>query len=286
MTFNRDGQKSRWDRLTPGKRRFTPKHRKNLGESQKEAWAQLSPEEREKRVELSLKALELTKPIPLIPPEICFICGELITMQGNGGDCLHDHSLDGDHGNWDPLNKVSEHSRCHLKFHNEGKTMSEHFIKVTSERMKKNNPMSNPESVEKLSKTLGIFYNTPEGKELQRKRALKQWADMTPEERIEFGRKMSLLTSGDKNPFFNKHHKPESIEKMSKAMLGKEPWNKGKKGVQPCSEETRKKMIKTSQETWDNYTPEERTERGRRTSEGRKRAKIRRENNCQKIDQE
>ena len=34
--------------------------------------------------------------------------------------------------------------------------------------------------------------------------------------------------TGDRNPFFRKHHTVESIEKMRKAQLGKIPWNKGK----------------------------------------------------------
>jgi hypothetical protein len=47
---------------------------------------------------------------------------------------------------------------------------------------------------------------------------------------------------GVDNPFYGKTHSQESIEKMREYRLGKFPWNKGLKGVQPCSEETRQKL--------------------------------------------
>ena len=61
--------------------------------------------------------------------------------------------------------------------------------------------------------------------------------------------KMSKLASkkiGDKNPFFNKHHSKESIEKMSKIKLGKPSPMKGKIGI--YSEETLIKMRKPKSE--------------------------------------
>jgi len=62
---------------------------------------------------------------------------------------------------------------------------------------------------------------------------------LTPEYR-EYCKKFSRNNSGDKNPFFGKRHSKKTRKKMSKSRIGKEPWNKGKKGC--FSEETRKQM--------------------------------------------
>lgn len=47
----------------------------------------------------------------------CFFCGEEITKFGMGSKLLVIHSLDGNHDNWDPENKVSAHKGCHMKYH-------------------------------------------------------------------------------------------------------------------------------------------------------------------------
>jgi len=49
---------------------------------------------------------------------ICFLCGEEITkLQGKDSNSLALHSLDGNHSNWDPDNKVPTHFGCHMRYH-------------------------------------------------------------------------------------------------------------------------------------------------------------------------
>jgi hypothetical protein len=48
------------------------------------------------------------------------------------------------------------------------------------------------------------------------------------------------ILCGEKNGFFNKKHSEESINKMKKAREGKEPWNKGKKGLQQATTKQKK----------------------------------------------
>ena len=52
----------------------------------------------------------------------CYFCGEEVTkLKGLDGDSLYIHSLDENHENWDPLNKVPTHNACHTSFHNTGR---------------------------------------------------------------------------------------------------------------------------------------------------------------------
>ena len=55
-------------------------------------------------------------------PVRCTHCGSLVLdLEGSrkpGGLAIH--SVDGDHENWDPLNKEPMHVRCHSSFHNAG----------------------------------------------------------------------------------------------------------------------------------------------------------------------
>lgn len=52
---------------------------------------------------------------------ICYFCGdEVIKMRGLGVKSLVIHSLDGNHYNWAPGNKVPCHRGCHGKYHFEG----------------------------------------------------------------------------------------------------------------------------------------------------------------------
>ena len=51
----------------------------------------------------------------------CYFCGEEVTkLMGCDGDSLHIHSLDENHENWDPTNKVPTHVACHTRHHNIG----------------------------------------------------------------------------------------------------------------------------------------------------------------------
>ncbi|KKL51521.1 hypothetical protein LCGC14_2294670 [marine sediment metagenome] len=51
----------------------------------------------------------------------CHFCAEeVIGLEGRNKDSLVIHSLDGDHENWTPENKVPTHHGCHGSHHNTG----------------------------------------------------------------------------------------------------------------------------------------------------------------------
>lgn len=50
-------------------------------------------------------------------PKLCYFCGEEIVKRGRESDSLCVHSLDGNHDNWDPDNKVPTHKKCHTEYH-------------------------------------------------------------------------------------------------------------------------------------------------------------------------
>jgi len=51
----------------------------------------------------------------------CYFCREEVTdIEGRTDESLVIHSLDGDHENWAPENKVPAHNNCHCSFHNAG----------------------------------------------------------------------------------------------------------------------------------------------------------------------
>jgi len=48
----------------------------------------------------------------------CHYCEEEVTkLEGRSNESLHIHSLDGDHENWSPENKVPAHGICHQRGH-------------------------------------------------------------------------------------------------------------------------------------------------------------------------
>jgi len=48
----------------------------------------------------------------------CYFCGKpILKMKGVEGGALHIHSLDDDHENWNPENKVPAHAACHIGYH-------------------------------------------------------------------------------------------------------------------------------------------------------------------------
>lgn len=54
-------------------------------------------------------------------PLKCHFCGKEITkLNGQTRDSLVIHSLDGNHDNWNPANKVPTHQHCHVTYHNKG----------------------------------------------------------------------------------------------------------------------------------------------------------------------
>jgi len=61
------------------------------------------------------KYLSLSLDIPLT----CSFCNGEINQAGINADSLVFHSLDGNHDNWDPVNKVPVHRKCHPTVHKE-----------------------------------------------------------------------------------------------------------------------------------------------------------------------
>jgi len=57
-------------------------------------------------------------------PQICHFCGKEITKKyyDKSSESLVFHSLDGNHDNWDPSNKVPAHHGCHVGWHNKHTT--------------------------------------------------------------------------------------------------------------------------------------------------------------------
>ena len=55
-------------------------------------------------------------------PLRCSHCGELITdiESTREPESLVIHSIDGNHDNWNPMNKTPMHLECHSSFHNAG----------------------------------------------------------------------------------------------------------------------------------------------------------------------
>lgn len=54
-------------------------------------------------------------------PLRCYFCGELITiMEGKKAESFAGHSLDGNHWNFEPENKVPTHRGCHSQWHSTG----------------------------------------------------------------------------------------------------------------------------------------------------------------------
>ena len=54
-------------------------------------------------------------------PMLCYFCGEPVTvLKGKKAESIAIHSLDGNHENWDPPNKVPAHRACHSKWHSTG----------------------------------------------------------------------------------------------------------------------------------------------------------------------
>lgn len=80
-------------------------------------------------------------------PFICYFCGEPITVvRGLSSDAKVVHSLDGNHDNWDPDNKVLAHNGCHHTFHCKGI--------ARPDMMDDKNPMKRSEVRDKVSEAL------------------------------------------------------------------------------------------------------------------------------------
>lgn len=57
--------------------------------------------------------------LPLDTPVLCNYCGDEINLTGICSEGVVFHSLDGNHENWDPANKVPVHRKCHPRVHKE-----------------------------------------------------------------------------------------------------------------------------------------------------------------------
>lgn len=56
----------------------------------------------------------------------CHFCRKEVTvLEGHQRESLVIHSIDGDHENWDPQNKVPTHYGCHTTHHHTGKWVGE-----------------------------------------------------------------------------------------------------------------------------------------------------------------
>lgn len=125
--------------------------------------------------------------ITITMPQKCYFeCGEEITKKYGNKDSksLVFHSLDGDHDNWDPTNKVPAHKDCHNKYHSTGRRCSEETRQKIREAklgvknpgqsqrmMGDNNPMKDPVVAAKVSKALtGRKYGSERSKKAWKKR--------------------------------------------------------------------------------------------------------------------
>jgi len=145
-----------------------------------------------------------------LKPAICYFCSEPITkFEGRDTDSLLIHSIDLNHSNIAPENKVPSHYGCHSSFHHGGE--KNYFFGRDQSGNK--NPMYGRDRSGNKNPMFG--------------------ADR----------------SGDKNPMFGKHQ----------------------------TEESKRKNRDSHKKIWVNKTPEERTEHGRKTQEGMRKVKERRE---------
>jgi len=62
-------------------------------------------------------------------PRPCYFCGEEITkLEGWDSESIDVHSLDGNHENWNPINKVPTHHGCHISYHNARKSLKQRSV--------------------------------------------------------------------------------------------------------------------------------------------------------------
>jgi len=101
--------------------------------------------------------IERKQNITITMPQTCHFCGEEITKYGKESRSLAFHSLDRDHDNWVPENKVPAHYGCHIGFHNHSKKGNQH-----SEETKKK--ISNARTVEERSESAKKMWKTRQEK--------------------------------------------------------------------------------------------------------------------------
>ena len=98
-------------------------------------------------------------------PILCYFCGEEVNqLEGRDPESLAIHSLDGNHENWDPSNKVSAHLKCHTSFHvsqpqpTKNLTDLRYKLLTTVERLCTNQPLGcvSPAEIEGVLKWGGV----------------------------------------------------------------------------------------------------------------------------------
>ncbi len=162
--------------------------------------------------------IKINLPVP------CYFCDELITEKGMNSLSLVTHSLDGNHTNWDPSNKVPVHKKCHNKIHFGGTKHSGETKQRMSEiagdgrNVGENNPMYGRRHTEETKLRMS---NSNKGKntgkkhsdEFKRQRSEAWMGDKNPMRRPEVADKIR----GDKNPA----KRPEVRAKISNALTGR-----------------------------------------------------------------
>lgn len=72
---------------------------------------------------------------------LCYFCKKIVIKNGLESISLLIHSLDGNHDNWDPNNKVPTHKGCHQSYHISGKPKTlKHKQKLRELNMGEKNP--------------------------------------------------------------------------------------------------------------------------------------------------
>lgn len=160
----------------------------------------------------------------------CHFCAKpIIKLNGLESESLVLHSLDGNHDNWDPDNKVPAHRGCHVKYHMSGKP------KTLEHRQKLRDVVTGKRHTEETKKKMRRPRPHTRGKN----------NPMYGNPRTEEWRKQhSDRMSGEGNPMYGKHHTEETKQKIRVARANQPPPMLGKHHT----EETKEKLRKIAQE--------------------------------------
>lgn len=156
--------------------------------------------------------------ITITMPQTCHFCGEeIVKKYGRESESLCFHSLDGNHDNWDPANKVPAHIKCHTSFHKKGEPHP--WMKGNKHHMKRPENRARHSKVMKARGAKKVVATTRER--------------YTPEEISEFGRKGVQTRL--------KHHGPEEVKEQGKRGWITRRKRYGSTGFKPLTPEEKKK---------------------------------------------
>jgi len=143
-------------------------------------------------------------------PYYCYFCGKKITkLKGMDKYSLVVHSLDGNHNNWNPENKVPAHNICHLEYHSLNKPpKSKETCKKLSEALKGHSVSE--ETRRKISEANKGRKHSIEFK--QKISRIHKGRKFTIEQR----RKIALSKLGSKNPNWKGDEASEYAKKIRK----------------------------------------------------------------------